>query len=173
MVMVGSGRKTAEVLVIRWLHARRPPSSTARPAPTAALLCRMVTAEVTASPKRHCCFLERRGRAGVFLLPEGESAQCLGPFRWRAGFLLTPSIAGGACGGADKPLLVAPCSELFPIRVCLGFQEKLDGLGNSLGTLHPEFSTATLWGHLGCRAPGQGRRYPEDFSLPLVYESCS
>ena len=57
-----------------------PLSSTARPAPTAALLCRMVTVEVTASPKRHCCFLERQGRAGVFLLPEGVGAECLGPF---------------------------------------------------------------------------------------------
>lgn len=43
----------------------------------------------------------------------------------------TPSVAGGACGGAHKLLLVAPWWELFPIRVCLGFQEKLDGLGNS------------------------------------------
>lgn len=107
MVMVGSGRKTAEVLVIRWLRVRRPPSSTARTAPTAAQLCKMVTAEVTASPKRHCRFLERQGCAGVFLFPEGEGAQCLGPFHWGGGFLLTPSVTGRACGGADKPLLVA------------------------------------------------------------------
>lgn len=44
-------------------------------------------------------------------------------------------------------------NELFPIRVCLGFQEKLDGLGNPLGTLHPDFSTATLWGSFGLSSP--------------------
>lgn len=64
-------------------------------------------------------------------------------------------------------------SELFPIRVCLGFQEKLDGLGNSLGTLHPDFSTATLWGVIWVVEP-QGK---EDgilsISPPLVSESCS
>ena len=38
------------------------------------------------------------------------------------GFLLTPSVAGGACGGADKPLLVAPCSELFPSESALVFR---------------------------------------------------
>lgn len=79
MVMVGSGRKTAEVLVNRWLRIHRPPSSTARTAPTAAQLCKMVTAEVTASPKRHCCFLERQGCAGGFLLPEGRVLAVWGP----------------------------------------------------------------------------------------------
>lgn len=149
-----------------------PLSSTARPAPTAALLCRMVTVEVTASPKRHCCFLERQGRAGVFLLPEGVGAECLGPFRWGGGFMLTLSVAGGACGGAHKPLLMAPCSELFPIRVCLGFQEKLDGLENSAPCIQIS-ARPHCWGHLGCRAPGKGRQYPEYSSPPLASESCS
>lgn len=85
------------------LHSPPPLNSTTQAAPTAAVLCKMVTAEVTASPKCHCYFLEVLGCTGAVLLPEGEGPECLqGHLSWGGGFMCTPNPAGGSVGSFSK-----------------------------------------------------------------------
>lgn len=79
----GDGRQQQEdsrgfsyLVALHLLHylppAPLPRNITIQAAPTAALLCKVVTTEVTTSPKCHGCFLERLGCAeAVLLLGEG------------------------------------------------------------------------------------------------------
>lgn len=118
----GDGRQQQEdsrgfsyLVALHLLHTPRPHprNSTTQTAPTAALLCKMVTTEVATSPKCHCCFLERLGCAEAVLLL-GEGGASVSPGAPQLGFMWTLNPAGRACGSfPQKPLPQAPWNEFF------------------------------------------------------------
>lgn len=97
MVMVRSGRKTAEVSVIWWLLVLlpQPPPSNTLELPLL-LLCRGERAEASCLPDISLLVIGRTGCTGQFLLPEGTVGPNSSAGMGMGGSCL--SLAGCVCG---------------------------------------------------------------------------
>lgn len=121
MVMVGSSRKTAEVLVIWWLHTHPPPAPAAvqmRVAPTASPLCKMVTADAIVFLKCHSCLFEDQTVWGCLLPQEKEPAFLQGSLSCSGGISRTLSSADSIWG----ELFQKRPFNWLPAENCLLFQ---------------------------------------------------
>lgn len=195
MVMVGSGRKTAEVSAVWWLRARRPLSSATRAAPSTpstAWLSNLVTVQAAASPQRH---LPPLGRVRPLPLPEGEGPECLqGHLSWGGDSLRTPSPTGRGCGetSAQSPSPWPSGGNSFPVHptfVCRQVSGGDGGLTRSQivfrSLIIPCIQTPKRSQFVGGRVPlvskhvifffswglmrsEKGRKYPECFSSFLA-----